>query len=315
MRKPKLSVVQQVEHLEEKGVMFNIDTTENAICYLSENNNFFKLTAFRKNYDKNRYGKYVNLEFAYLRDLAVIDMRIRKCLLNMCLDIEHNTRVRIIKAIQDRPEEDGYSVVVDFAAEAGNNISSIYNNAHNSPYCRNIVDKYRDEMPIWAFVEIQQFGSLCMLFRFIADRIGDQDMINEYYMLQEIRKLRNACAHNNCIINDLKPSSNSNVKVNFGMTRALSSIDISKNMRQRKMRNDRVRQITTLLYYYSHYINSVGLLRYQSAQLFETFVRRPKEHADYYILADGITGFFHFFEKIIDGWFPAAYNTSIVKKT
>lgn len=47
----------------------------------------------------------------------------------------------------------------------------------------------------------------------------------------------------------------------------------------------------------------------------ETFIRRPNEHADYYVLADGITEFFRFFEKIIDSWFLSAYNTCIVKKT
>mgnify|MGYP002533726642 CR=1 FL=1 len=315
MRKPKLSVYEQVEHLKEKGVLFNIDTPEKAIRYLSENNNFFKLTAFRKNYDKNRYGKYVNLEFAYLRDLAVIDMRIRKCLLNMCLDVEHNTRVRIIKAIQDLPEEDGYSVVADFTEAEGDAVASSYKDARNSPYCRDIVGKYEDEMPIWAFVEIQQFGGLCKLFKFIANRIGDKDMMIEYYMLQEIRKLRNACAHNNCIINDLRPSNDCKRKVNYGMMQALSSIGVSDGVRKRKMSNDRVRQITTLLYYYSRYINSAGLLEHQAEQLFETFIRRPNEHADYYVQADGIAEFFRFFEKIIDKWFLSAYNTSIVKKT
>ena len=50
--KPKLSLEGQIEHLKEKGVLFNIMDEESAKEYLTQNNNYFKLTAYRKNYDK-----------------------------------------------------------------------------------------------------------------------------------------------------------------------------------------------------------------------------------------------------------------------
>lgn len=100
MGRPKLNVEEQIDHLKKKGVRFSIISEKEALDYLLKNNNFFKLTAYRKNYQKNREDKYVNLEFAYLRDLAIIDMRIRKCLLDMCLDVEHNTRMKIVRAIE-----------------------------------------------------------------------------------------------------------------------------------------------------------------------------------------------------------------------
>ena len=42
--KPKLSLEGQIEHLKEKGVLFNIMDEEVAKEYLTQHNNYFKLT-------------------------------------------------------------------------------------------------------------------------------------------------------------------------------------------------------------------------------------------------------------------------------
>lgn len=115
--KPKLSVEEQVAHLRQKGVKFEIISEEGALEYLSKNNNYFKLTAYRKTFLKHNGGKddgkYINLEFAYLKDLAIIDMRLRYALLHLALDIEHYAKVRLIQLIENR-DEDGYTIVNDF---------------------------------------------------------------------------------------------------------------------------------------------------------------------------------------------------------
>lgn len=46
--KPKLSLEGQIEHLKKKGVLFNIMNEESAKEYLTQHNNYFKLTAYRK---------------------------------------------------------------------------------------------------------------------------------------------------------------------------------------------------------------------------------------------------------------------------
>lgn len=45
-----LTAKEQVRHSEGKGVQFNDFSKTKAIRYLEENNNYFKLRAFRKNY-------------------------------------------------------------------------------------------------------------------------------------------------------------------------------------------------------------------------------------------------------------------------
>lgn len=74
--KPKLSLEGQIEHLKEKGVLFNIMDEESAKEYLTQHNNYFKLTAYRKNYDKHpdeeNKGKYINLMawYTFIRKIS-----------------------------------------------------------------------------------------------------------------------------------------------------------------------------------------------------------------------------------------------------
>lgn len=46
--KPKLSLEGQIEHLKEKGVLFNIMDEESVKEYLTQHNNYFKQIAYRK---------------------------------------------------------------------------------------------------------------------------------------------------------------------------------------------------------------------------------------------------------------------------
>ena len=68
--KPILSLEGQIEHLKSKGVKFDIFNETEAKDYLTSHNNYFKLTAYRKNYAKHPDGenkdKYIELDFAYL---------------------------------------------------------------------------------------------------------------------------------------------------------------------------------------------------------------------------------------------------------
>ena len=114
--KPRLSLDEQIQHLKDKGILFNIMDEDFAKQYLRYNN-YYKLTSFRKNYDKHpggeNEGKYINLEFAYLVDMSIIDMRLRYRVVEMALDIEHHTKLQLLRKM-DEYDEDGYQIVKDY---------------------------------------------------------------------------------------------------------------------------------------------------------------------------------------------------------
>ena len=103
---------------EEFSVEFKHMTEADAKDYLHKNNNYFKLTSYRKNYTKYTTGAYLgmyeHLDFAYLVELARIDVSLRQVILAMCLDIEHFLKVQLISAIEQASNEDGYSIIQEY---------------------------------------------------------------------------------------------------------------------------------------------------------------------------------------------------------
>ena len=308
--KPKLTSEEQIEHLKEKGIKFSLCTEEEAKNYLDYNNNYFKVSSFRKNYSKIPYGKnadkYNDLEFEYLKDLAIIDMTLRYTVIQMALDIEHFAKLYILRKINETPVEDGYSIVVDFMNsledkqrkafedEIGENRVTTYNSG--------MIHKYNNEMPVWVMIEIIPFGRLISFFKFCSVRFNDIKMKRLYYCLRACKDIRNAAAHSNCILNDLHLS-NSEHNASHEVMNALAKIPtLSTNSRRKKMTNDRIREIITLMYTHKELVSSEGVHNKTSVKLRE-FVSRMNRNINYYKDNSLIHTSFDFIEKVIDFWF------------
>ena len=82
---PLLKVEEQIEHMRNNGVQFEIMHADEAADYLRRNNNYYRLRSYRHGFERvsdgPSKGRYVNLDFAMLVDLATIDMHyvIRSC--------------------------------------------------------------------------------------------------------------------------------------------------------------------------------------------------------------------------------------------
>lgn len=311
--KPMLDSANQIKHLQEKGVKFDIISLEDAKPYLEQNNNYFKLRAYRKNFKKHKDDTgcevYVDLDFAMLKDLSIIDMRLRYVVIQMALDIEHFAKVKLIRAVEESAD-DGYQVVSDYfnyleqndSAEGTSRCQSLHNELNRNqenPYCGGIIAKYNGCYPIWAFVEIIPLGSLIHFYGFCADRFERKDMKDDFHLLLSIKELRNASAHNNCIIHDMG-AKDSIHKPNYKMLRAISTI--SKSTRNARLKNERTRQLTTLLYAHSSLVTSGGVHKYRK-ELLHDLVERMFYHIDYYKTNETIISSFDFFQKTVDIFF------------
>ena len=309
--KPKLSLDGQIEHLKEKGVLFNIMDEAEARDYLGQHNNYFKLTAYRKNYDKHPAGenkdKYINLEFAYLVDIAVIDMQLRYRIVHMALDLEHHTKLQLLRKM-DEYNEDGYQVVQDYMDSLDEKQRKIFDSEINrnkgNIYCGDIIAKYEGAFPVWAFIEIVPFGRLVAFYGFCADRFSDKSMKDTFYRLLTCKEIRNASAHSNCILNNLKAKTAAH-STNAAVTSELMKIKgMNTNFRKNRMSNARIQQVVTLLYTHKDMVESEGIKRSESEDL-KKIMERVDKNYDYYNTNPMIKGTFDFLKLVVDSWFKS----------
>lgn len=311
--RPILDIDGQINHLVKKGVKFEIISLKEAKKYLTDNNNYFKLRAYRKNFPKHPGGDkadtYINLDFSMLKDLAIIDMRLRYLLIHMALDIEHFSKVKLIKNIQESGN-DGYTIVDDYfdnlkQQDKTNPDSNKYDHLWyeiyhktNNPYCGDIIQKYNPKYAIWSFVEVVSLGTFIHFYKFCADQLNDKEMKDDFYLLMATRELRNAAAHNNCIIHDMGAKNNIH-SLNYNVSRWISNGGISREVKNNKVSNIRMMQIVTLIYTHSYLVTSSGVHNRVKLSLNE-LVRRMFENIDYYSGNDTIITNFNFFKRIVD---------------
>ena len=314
-QKPWLTPAQQVQQLKDKGVKFDLMSETDAEKYLRENNNYFRIRSYRVGFSKHvggaNDGKYTNLDFAMLVDLAIIDMYLRNELLPMTLDIEHFCKVRLLNVMEVH-REDGYQVVQDFLTpedyvdqngDPQNHILDEIRRGLSSPYTHGLIQRHpTGDWPAWEFLEVIPFGRFIQFWRFCANRYADRSMREDYYMLHDVKGLRNGCAHNNCIINDMGAGTPRH-RANNQVARGLGAIGVGQAMRRTKLSNERFIQIATTLYMHQR-VASVGVKEKRGRRLREVVQRMNRNRSYYTQLVGPANSGLTFISKMVDGWYP-----------
>lgn len=309
-RKPKLTIEEQIEHLKSKGVTFGLCAEAEAARILSEQDHYFRLAAYRVLFPKRiggeRDGEYAGLDFGHLVDLAGIDQELRGFLLPLTLDVENAAKTKLVERITEDPDEDGYSVFVDYLAHLNHGdrnrrrgeISRLENDAYLGP----LVARYPiKEMPAWVFLELSSFGAFADFYLFCSERWDDPRMRDEHYLLRRVSSLRNAAAHSSAMINGLGVGSNSlESRPPAMVSSALAEIGVSRRLRRARLRNPRILQMTSLAFAHGHFVP--GQKRCAAAQRLEALKRRAKTNADWYAHSNALVASYRFLEKVFDDW-------------
>jgi abortive infection bacteriophage resistance protein len=316
-RKPLLKSDDLINHMENRGIHFDVMSQEDALSFLKKNNNYFKLTSYRKNFPKYQegtsVGKYIDLDFAYLVDLSTIDMHFRSFLLKMTLDIEHYIKINLLQSIEENKEEDGYKIVDAYIASKEDGIENPVirdiRKQYMNPYCGELLDKYGinnkskviSNFPVWAFIEVIPFGRLREFYEFYHTYYIIKDRVNAGFLLRSVNQLRNAVAHNNCIINNLYPLSPKSVRrisTDNRVSNFLTEAGINSTMKRTKMKNPRINQIVTTFYLFDNVVTSDRIKKYKYEELNKLVTERMVYHREYYHGNPTIKTAFEFLEKI-----------------
>lgn len=318
--RPMMKISEMVPYLKTKNIKFELISEDKAEKYLRDNNNYYNVTSYKNNFEKYMIdgvfvNKYIDLDFAYLKDLAIIDHRVRLLFFKMIIDIEHYLKIRLLNLIENIADEDGYRSV-NLYLEKDFNDEKFSKKVHNSifkkvgsEYYQKIFSKYDidkdkklENIPIWEFLEIITFGELVNFYEFFSKEYQLKKELKNIFILREIVKLRNAVAHNSCVLCDLDKKDNEYAP-DFKIVNYLNSCRIGKETRDNKLSNSRIKQMTYTLYMFNEIVTSEGVKRNVITDINELFYERIILHKEYYNNNELLKSIYTYFDKIIKRYY------------
>lgn len=320
INKPKQTAAQLITKMKNKGITFKYITEEEAAEYLTDKNNYLRTAAYRKNYQKHNkglnIGKYIDLDFSYLQELSTIDMHFRFLISKMCLDIEHDLKVRMLKDIETDSTTDGYDIVNSFLHQNHYIIGKLEATS-TSPFTSDLIQKYftiqkkynlkkrkkenqiaaYNDCPIWVLFEMLTFGDFIKLYNFYY---STRDNKISCSIINLVKSLRNGTAHNNCILYNLAHGTS---YAPSEISRAIAMIpSINKSQRQKKLSCRPMLEFVALLYSYNLVVsNKVKYHRIQ--ELKNLFYNRMLEKKGFFQKNELIKSNYRFACKVIESFF------------
>lgn len=312
VKRRKLSVIQQIEYMKiNKGIKFNIMTESEAINFLTKNNYYFKLKSYAKNFDTyikgSNKGKYINLEFAYLVELSIIDMYLRKFIIDASLDIEHFAKNKLMRDVSNNINEDGYEIVEILFKKYPRMKNNIKIKQNKYSFSKDLIDKYQDNLAIWNIVEILSFGDFLKLYKLYYKKYDIKSSNND--LLWSVKCLRNAAAHNNCLLNSLKRKYSKEIERNESINLKISKIsNINKKERIKKMSNPIVHDFVISLYAFKTIVTSEKIKKNKLNNLKDLLDNRMKSNKNYFKKNEMLISYYRFIKKIVDNFYEVEYN-------
>ena len=300
VQEPKLTVPEIIDYCKnELGITFNIMDEQKAQEFLHKNNYFFRLKQYTEIcFEKTKSGKYQGLDFGHLVELSTIDMFLRKLLLKMTIDLEHYLKVNLVNDCQTNPDDDGYGVVKAFFGKEtfiqknigkGNNFS--YYNGMNIEACVAFP-------AVWNIVELLGFHDFTMFYLFYYDYFHLKSEFKCH--IDSIRRIRNAAAHNSCMLCNFRPVQkfNYDVEINFELLKA--GLNIGPGVISSSLKVPLLNDFAVMLSVYTRLITSPKVKQKTFEEIKEFFDNRMILHKEYFENFTNIKNAYQFARAVLE---------------
>lgn len=192
-----------IEKMKRQGVLFNSIDEENALKYISERTNFFRIYAYRKNFPKHETKGY-NVEFQAFADLGTCDLILREHLFKMAISAEYMLKTRLLNEIKTTTSEDCHTIVAEFLKADNTTKDAVLKQWKKNPYHTPLLPE-ETTLPLWSFLEFITFNKLVKFCKFYKSKYPNSQILSDENMLllSSVANIRNACAHNNLLLIDV----------------------------------------------------------------------------------------------------------------
>lgn len=292
-----------VSYMKGKRITFNICSEKEAVHFLTDHTYYTKLSAYRKNYIKipagDNVGKYQHLDFAYLVDLSIIDMHMRYFILEMSLNIEHALKIFMINDATNNPDEDGYKIVSNFFSYDCKLAKKTKGRMRHS-YCKDFYSHNQNNVPLWVLLEILSFGDLIRLYKLYFRTYKTRAKPIDQKILDNIRDIRNAAAHNNCVIYNLNRQTDTNLTISNIL---INVLHISKSLRKKYLKKQFTLDFTALLIGHKILVKSEKTHQNVKNKLIKLFTKRILRNKSYFKNNDILKGTYFYCIQLINHYF------------
>ncbi len=299
--KPKLSPQELVKNEGRKRYNFQILNEDEATDFLAGHNNYLRTACYRIVYPKYQAGKdknkYIDLDFAYLKELSIIDMHYRFLVKKMCSDIEHGLSMMLLKQVDNDSTTDGYDIVKQFL-DSHSYVISNFERSISSPHTGDLIKKYftvsastilpsgkkqssiasYDDCPAWVLTECLTFGDL---LEFISFYYSSRNLTlpASWGTFNLVRNLRNGASHGSCLLCHMaKGTSIPSQEITLAV-KGISSISTSQ--RQKKLSSRTLLEFTALIFLYGKVVHD-KVREHRINELHELFYKRIPEKRGFF---------------------------------
>ena len=296
----KLTVPEVIEYCKDNlGITFNLMDEEKAKSFLEKNNFFFRLKQYCSTCtEQTKSSKYIGLDFGHLVELSTIDMFLRKILLKMTIDLEHYLKVKLVNNCQNNPADDGYEVVQKFLEGHPKAKESLVQFSKISGYGGNSFHKYLDTPAVWNFVEMITFADFICFYAYYYDFMHMECEYTKHF--ESVRRIRNACAHNACLLTSFKSQANfkTDLETNFELING--NLGIGNGTIANCMKVPLLNDFAVMLSVYTKLVSSPRVKEMTLKEIKDFFDDRMVYRKQYFENKPDIKNAYRFARRILD---------------
>lgn len=198
-------------------------------------------------------------------------------------------------------DEDGYNIVKEYLDSDYMRTKTLCDKIGKSA-TSDLIKKRQEEddsYALWEIVEVLSFGHFIDLYQLYYQKYPSKEHFSSY--LWSLKFLRNAAAHNNCLLNSLKAPYNITLHKNRDILFQVSKIkSISEKSRNTWMQNPVIHDFVILVYVYLNVVKSEGIKQNGIRQLKWLFEEKMPRHKEYFDKNLSIKECYHFTHKVVN---------------